>query len=122
MRKFWKTISLRIKIALALSLVALIAAIVGCFILKSEMRVICWACLIIVWVIDYWIVAEDNFKLNKEQNAKDYEIESLKWSYRQMGRYINNMHIAELSDIDFRIENELRDIEIKKGYLFGDKS
>lgn len=122
MRKFWKMTSLRVKIALALSLVAFVAAIVGCFILTSEMRVICWACLIIVWVIDYWIVTEDNIKLNKERYVKDYEIESLKWSYRQMGRYINNMHIAELSDIDFRIENELRDIEIKKKYLYGDKS
>ena len=39
-----------------------------------------------------------------------------------MGSYINDMHIAELSDIDFRIENELRDIEIRKEHLYGDKS
>ncbi len=115
--KVLKILSKKTKIALSLSLVALIAAIMGFFILKSEMRVICWSCLIIVWVINYWIVTEENIKLRKEQFAKDYEIESLKWSYRDMGRYINNMHIAELSDIDFRIENELRDIEIRKEHL-----
>lgn len=67
-------------------------------------------------------MTEENVKLIKERRAKDYEIESLKWSYRRMGSYINDMHIAELSDIDFRIENELRDIEIRKEHLYGDKS
>lgn len=117
MRKFWKIISLRSKIALTLSLIALVAAIVGCFILESEMRVIWCACLIVVWVINYWIVIEENIKLRKEQFIKDYEIESLKWSYRGMGRYINDLNIQELSDIDLRIENELRDIEIKKEHI-----
>lgn len=117
MKKIWKMTSLRSKIALTLSLVALIAAIVGCFILKSEMRIVCWGCLIIVWCINYSIVTEENIKLRKEQFAKDYEIDSLKWSYMRMGRYINEFHIDELSDIDFRIENELRDIEIRKQNL-----
>lgn len=42
MREFWKIASLRTKIALTLSLVAFVAAIVGCFILENEMRIICW--------------------------------------------------------------------------------
>lgn len=122
MRKFWKMVSLKIKIALSLSIVGLIAAVVGMFVLKTEMRFISWSCVILVWAINYWIVIEGNIKLGKEQFAKDYEIESLKWSYRRMGNYINDLHIAELSDIDFRIENELRDIEIRKEHLYGDKS
>ena len=31
-----------------------------------------------------------------------------------MGRYIDHMNLPELDDIDIRIKNELRDIEIKK--------
>lgn len=114
MKKIWKMASLRLKIALSLSLIAIVAAIVGCFVLKSEMKIICWACMIIIYCINYWIVTEENIKLRKALYANDYEIDSLKWSYRGMGRYINEFHIDELSDIDFRIENELRDIEIRK--------
>lgn len=70
--------------------------------------------MIMVWVINYMTVIEENIKLGKEQYVKDYEIDSLKWSYREMGRYINRLQIDELSDIDLRIENELKDIEVKK--------
>lgn len=117
MKKIWEMASLKAKIALSLSLVSLISAIVGCFVLKSEMRIVCWACLIIIWVINYWIITEENIKLMKEQFVKDYEINSLKWSYKGMGRYINEFKIDELSDIDVRIENELRDIEIRKQHF-----
>lgn len=113
MREFWKIANLRTKIALTLSLVAFVTAIVGCFILKSEMRVICWTCLIIVWMIDYWIILEENIKLKKESYLKDYEIIELKYSYRGMGRYIDRLDIEQLKDIELRIKNELRDIECK---------
>ncbi len=122
MSKFWKMVSFKSKIAMSLSIMALIAAVVGIFVLKTEMKFICLCCVTIVWAIDYWVVVEENIKLIKEQHAKDYEIESLKWSYRKMGSYIDDLHIAELCDIDFRIENELRDIEIRKEHLYGDKS
>lgn len=113
MREFWKIANLRTKIALTLSLVAFVTAIVGCFILKSEMRVICWTCLIIVWVIDYWIILEENTKLKKESYLKDCEIIELKYSYRRMGIYIDSLDIEQLEDIKLLIENELRDIECK---------
>lgn len=116
MKKFWKTASLRTKIALTLSLVALIAAIVGCFILKSEMRFICWSCLMVVWAIDYWIILEENMKLVKEKCLNDYEIIELKYSYRRMGIYIDSLDIEQLEDIKLLIENELRDIECKVDY------
>ena len=117
MREFWKKVGLRSKIALILSLVAFVATIIGWFILESEMRFICWTCLIGIWAINFWIVTEENIKLRKEQFSKDYEIDSLKWNYREMGRYINDMNILELSDIELRIENELRDIEIKTEHI-----
>jgi threonine/homoserine efflux transporter RhtA len=53
MREFWKMASFKSKIAVLLSEVAIIAAVVGMFVLKTEMRVICWACLICVWAINY---------------------------------------------------------------------
>lgn len=114
--KVLKSLSKKAKIAISLSLVALMVALVGCFILKNEMKIICWSCMIMVWVINYMTVIEENIKLKNELFVKDYEIYSLKWSYREMGRYINGLQIDELYDIDFRIENELKDIDIKKSW------
>lgn len=114
MKEIWKMASLRIKISLILSYVALIASIVGFFILKSEMRVISWVCVVVALAIDYWVVIEENFKLNEESFLKDYEIIELRYSYRQMGKYIDSLDIEELKDIELRIENELSDIKIRK--------
>lgn len=116
MREFWKMASFKSKIAFALSIVAAIAAVVGMFVLKAEMRVICWACLICVWSINYLVIFEDTVKLRKENYLKDYEIIELRYSYRGMGRYIDRLDIEQLKDIDLRIENELRDIECKVNY------
>lgn len=56
---------------------------------------------------------EEN-KLRKEKYLLDYEIDQLKWSYIQMGKYIDKFNLTELSDLSWQIENELKDIEIKK--------
>ena len=56
---------------------------------------------------------EEN-KLRKEKYILNYEIDQLRWSYIQMGKYIDKFNLTELSDLSWRIENELRDIEIKK--------
>ena len=53
-------------------------------------------------------------KLKKEKWILEYEIDQLKWSYIEMGKYIDKFNLPELSDLSWRIENELRDIEIKK--------
>lgn len=116
MKEIWKMASLRIKISLTLFCVALIASIVGLFILKSEMRVISWVCIVVALAIDYWVVIEENFKLNEESFLKDYEIIELRYSYRQMGKYIDSLDIEELKDIELRIENELSDIKIRKDH------
>lgn len=117
MREFWKVANYKSKIALSLSIAAAIAAVVGMFALKPEMRIICWACIIVVWVLDYLVIFEDTVKLRKENYLKDYEILQLKYSYRQMGIYIDSLDIEQLKDIDLRIGNELRDIEIKKEHF-----
>jgi hypothetical protein len=116
MREFWKMASFKSKIAVLLSEVAIIAAVVGMFVLKTEMRVICWACLICVWAINYLVVFEDTVRLRKENYLKDYEIVELRYSYRRMGTYIDSFNIEQLEDIELRIENELRDIECKVNY------
>lgn len=41
----------------------------------------------------------------------------LRWSYEQMGRYVKRMELPELSDIEIRIANELRDISVKQEYV-----
>ncbi len=58
--------------------------------------------------------AKEANRLKKEKYILDYEIDQLKWSYIQMGKYIDKFNFTELSDLSWRIENELRDIEIKK--------
>lgn len=116
MREFWKMASIKSKIAVLLSVVALIAAVVGMFVLKTEMKVICWTCLVVVWGINYLVIFEDTVKLRKENYLKDYEIIELRYSYRRMGTYIDSLDIEQLKDIDLRIENELRDIECKVNY------
>lgn len=117
MREFCKMANFKSKIALLLSVAAAIAAVVGMFILKTEMRFICYGCLICVWAINYLVIFEDIVKLRKENNLKDYEIKELKNSYREMGIYIDSLDIEQLEDIKLRIENELRDIEIKKEHF-----
>lgn len=53
-------------------------------------------------------------KLQKEKWILEYEIDQLRWSYIQMGKYIDKFNLPELSDLSWRIKNELKDIEIKK--------
>lgn len=62
-----------------------------------------------------WITSR---KDKEKQRIKDYEIEELKYSYRQMGKYVKRFDIPELADIETRIENELRDIEVRKKWFF----
>ena len=117
MKEFLKMASFKSIIAVSLSAVAAIAAVVGMFVLKTEMRILCWGALIVVWAINYLVIVEDTVKLRKENYMNDYEINELKYSYREMGKYIDSLDIEQLEDIKLRIENELRDIEIKKEYM-----
>lgn len=42
------------------------------------------------------------------------EVIDLECSYREMGRYISDFKIEELNDLNLRIENEFKDIKVKK--------
>ena len=109
-----KNVKIKTKIALVISLIAFIVAIINGFVGNEKIQIIIWALLVCVWALNYLIISEDVNEVQKENILKAYEIDCLRWSYRGMGRYIDHMNLPELEDIDTRISNELNDIEIKK--------
>lgn len=109
-----KNVKIKTKIALVLSLIAAICAVINLFLGDENLRIIIWALVICVWAIDYLVICEDVNKYEKENILLGYEVDLLRWSYRSMGKYIDYMNLPELEDIDTRISNELNDIEIKK--------
>ena len=112
--KNFRKINIKSKIALILSGIALIVATINIFTPNEIRRTTVRVVVIIVWVLDYMVIMEQCEKMRKKLGVASYEIDSLKWSYRGMGRYIEHMNLPELDDINTRISNELRDIEIKK--------
>lgn len=109
-----KNVKIKTKIALVISLIAAICAVVNLFFNDENLRIIIWALVICVWAIDYLVICEDINKDEKENILLRYEVHLLRWSYRDMGKYIEYQNISELDDINIRISNELNDIEIKK--------
>ena len=109
-----KNVKIKTKIALVISLIAAICAVINLFLGDENLRVIIWALVISVWAIDYLVICEDVNKDEKENILLRYEVDLLRWSYRSMGKYIEYQNIPELEDIYTRISNELNDIEIKK--------
>lgn len=109
-----KNVKIKTKIALVISLIAAICSVINLFLGNENLRIIIWALVICVWAIDYLVICEDVNKDEKENILLRYEVDLLRWSYRSMGKYIEYRNLPELDDIDIRIKNELRDIEIKK--------
>lgn len=109
-----KNVKIKTKIAIVISLIAAICAVINLFVNDENLRIIIWALIICVWAIDYLVICEDINQDEKENILLRYEVDLLRWSYRGMGRYIDHMNLPELEDIDIRISNELNDIEIKK--------
>jgi len=107
-------ISTKSKIAISISIIAFIAAVANVFLQSENIRYMIWLAVVIVWGIDYLVVAGENTKMFKELTIANYEILLLKSSYIEMGEYIDRMNIPALADIETRIDNELNDIEIKK--------
>lgn len=107
-------ISTKSKIAISISIIAFIAAVANIFLQNESIRCMIWGAVVIVWAIDYLVIAEENMKMLKELTIANYEILLLKSSYIEMGEYIDRMNIPALADIETRIDNELNDIEIKK--------
>ena len=109
-----KNVKIKTKIAIVISLIASICAVINLFVNDETLRIIIWTLIACVWAIDYLVICEDINKDEKENILLRYEVDLLRWSYRGMGRYIDHMNLPELEDIDTRISNELNDIEIKK--------
>lgn len=109
-----KNVRLKTKLALVISIIAAICAVINLFVDNEDLRIIIWALIVCVWAINYLIICEDIEKNEKENILFRYEIDLLRWSYRGMGKYIEHMNLLELEDINIRISNELNDIEIKK--------
>lgn len=102
-------------IAMALSGASFIIAIINLIFFQNEfLRNTVWVLILLVFVLDFLSLLKINDKELKENLLMNYEILILKESYIKMGEYIERQNIPELNDIGFRIENELRDIEIKK--------
>ena len=112
--KIFRKMNIKSKVALILSGIALIVATINIFAPNEIRRTTVWVLVILVWVLDYMIILQQYEKICKKLEVAQYEIGNLKGSYISMGRYIDDMNLPELDDIDIRIKNELRDIEIKK--------
>lgn len=101
--------------AMICSVVGLILAILNLIFFNSELlRVIVWMLIFMVMVLDNLLLLKWHLRKQNENLLLNYENINLRYSYIQMGEYIKRLNIAELDDIELRIENELRDIEIKK--------
>lgn len=104
-------------IVMALSGASFIISIINLIFFQNEfLRETVWVLVFFVFVLDFLILFKMNDKEFKENQLLYYEILILKDSYIHMGEYIERQNIPELNDIGLRIENELRDIEIKKGW------
>lgn len=102
-------------IVMALSGASFIISIINLiFFQNGFLRDTVWVLVFFVLVLDFLILFKKNDKEFKENQLLYYEILILKDSYIHMGEYIERQNIPELNDIGLRIENELRDIEIKK--------
>lgn len=101
--------------AIICSVVSFIIAILNLIFFNSEfLRGIVWSLVFIVMVLDFLVLLKMNIREENENFLLNYENNILRYSYIQMGKYIKRLNIPELDDIELRIENELKDIEIKK--------
>ena len=98
-------------------LVAIVAcglAIYNVFLKNENLTLFIWIILFIhAWTLVFQKIRELD-KWQKYFMFKQKECIDLRWSYREMGMYINRLHIPELADLDNRIELEFMDIEAKQ--------
>lgn len=116
MIKFYKNknIKLKTKIGLTISVIAFFISIANIFFNNEIVRVMIWVMCVCFFALSIVSDFEEIIRWQKENILKAYEIDCLRWSYREMGRYIEHMNLPELDDINTRISNELNDIEIKR--------
>lgn len=102
-------------LAVICAVVGFIIAVLNLIFFNSELlRDIVWILIFVVMGLDYLLLLKWHIREQNENLLLRYENIILEDSYIQMGEYIKHLNIPELNDIEFRIQNELRDIEIKK--------
>lgn len=100
-------------VSIVFAIIAMIIAVSNLF-GASIPRDIIYA-LYIVSLICNWAHAMRQYKKYSDLYLlKSREVLDLKWSYQEMGRYIDRLKVPELNDLDLRIKNELNDIKVKK--------
>lgn len=115
--RFFKQLPLFNKIALICSIIAFILAIYNIFEKSEVVRAGIYVFVIICLIANFMSVCQQRDKFSKLYILKHREVMDLRWSYEQMGRYVKRMELPELSDIEIRIANELRDISVKQEYV-----
>lgn len=92
----------------------LLLAISNVYFKSDKLTLVIWIMLFIhAWTLVFQKMRELD-KWQKYFMFKQKECIDLRWSYREMGMYINRLHIPELADLDNRIELEFMDIEAKQ--------
>lgn len=112
MKKFLNILIQRLWILLFF--IAAIVAVIGIYYQKDNLKDVVFDLMLLAFFIKTENQAHNQNELQKELELVKFENTLLRWSYQDMGQYIDKMNIPELSDINLRIDNELRDIEIKK--------
>ncbi len=96
---------------------AMVMFILKIFLGKAFLGYLGWIFFVVALILKtLWAGKIANKSLNKNI-LDEYEIYQLRYSYNEMAKYVKNFGFHELSDIDLRIENELRDIEVKKEWF-----
>ena len=99
-----------------LNVIAIILAILYIF-GKDIPRDIIYVLYLFGLICNWAHVLRQYSKYSKLYLLAKQESLDLLWSYREMGRYIDNLNISELHDLDIRIENEIRDVKVRKEAL-----
>lgn len=104
-------------LSLILSLGAVAVSIFGIITLNKTATVIAWMFLFSSMVCNWMQESSEKRKYQMKWLLSEKENCDLRWSYIEMGDYIDRMNIPELSDIKLRIDNELNDVEIRKKWF-----
>lgn len=106
---------------LLLFFIAAIVAAINLYYRNNNLDHVVFSLMLFAFIFKTENQAHSQNELQKELELVKFENTLLRWSYQDMGQYIDEMNIPELSDINLRIGNELRDIEIKKNRYAGRK-
>ena len=96
---------------------AMVMFILQIFLEKAFLGYLGWIFFVVALIFKtFWACKIAEKSLNRII-LDEYEIDQLRYSYIEMGKYVKDFKFFELADIDLRIENELRDIEVRKKWF-----